>query len=159
MPAPAPTRILFLCTGNSARSILAEVLANARHGDQLWARSAGSHPRGTIHPLALKTLHANDLDTDGLASESVDVYADESFDLVVTLCASAAAEPCPAFPGAPRTIHWGLPDPPAAADPAQAFAAVFQTLAEALTLFATTLDEGIDIAAERTAEYIGRTVL
>ena len=131
-----PIAILFLCTGNSARSILAEVIANHRYGDSILARSAGSKPKGQPNPLALTTLTRHSLPTDDVRSESWDLYADRSFDLVVTLCDSAAAEPCPAFGGAPVTMHWGFPDPPAATDPKAMFEAVFVALDEAIGAFA-----------------------
>ena len=95
--------ILFLCTGNSARSILAEAIANQRFGHVLETRSAGSHPKDTPHPLALETLARHSLSTSDARSESWDVYRDHDFDLVITVCDSAAAETCPAFPGAPAT--------------------------------------------------------
>jgi arsenate reductase len=140
---PPPIRILFLCTGNSARSIVAEALANARFGDRIAARSAGSHPKPAPHPLALETLRRHGIDTTGLASKSWEDLRDETFDLVVTLCDAAAQEPCPAFPGAPATAHWGLPDPPAADDPGAAFEHVVGVVETALrTLVDGTGDPG-----------------
>ncbi len=122
------TSILFLCTGNSARSILAEAIANDRYGDRLTARSAGSNPRGEVHSLALDTLRRHGVGTTGLRSKSWNEFVDEPFDLVITLCNHARAEPCPAFPGGPPVLHWDLPDPPAADDPTAVFEAVFQIL-------------------------------
>jgi arsenate reductase len=127
--------ILFLCTGNSARSLLAEAIANQRFGAHLVARSAGSSPRGEPHPLAVATLERHGLDPSGLRSESWDRYRDERFDLVVTLCDSAARETCPPFPGAPARAHWGFADPPAADDPAACFESVFHGLVEAIGRF------------------------
>lgn len=131
-----PTTILFLCTGNSARSILAEAIANNRYGDRLVARSAGSAPRGEVQPMALDTLRRHGVDTAGLRSKCWDEFADEPFDLVITLCTSARAQQCPAFPGAPTTLHWDLPDPPAADDPAATFEDVYQMLDAALARLA-----------------------
>ncbi|MEZ5312430.1 MAG: arsenate reductase ArsC [Thermoanaerobaculia bacterium] len=113
----APLRILFLCTGNSARSILAEALLNHLGEGRFTAVSAGTNPKAAPHPTALALLREAGIDTAGLASEDVALYSGEGkrpIDLVVTLCDSAAAEPCPLLPGAPATVHWGLPDPAAA---------------------------------------------
>lgn len=129
---PARTSILFLCTGNSARSILAEAIANGRYGDRLIARSAGSAPRGEVHPLALETLRRHGVDSAGLHSKRWDAFPDEPFDLVITLCNNARDEQCPALPGRPTSLHWDLPDPPAADDPPAAFEAVYRKLDEAL---------------------------
>ena len=111
-----PLRILFLCTGNSARSILAEALTNHLGEGRLSAVSAGTKPKGTVHPQALALLERGGIETSELRSESVEIYAGagvRAIDLVVTLCDSAAAEPCPVLPGAPATVHWGLADPAA----------------------------------------------
>ncbi len=108
--------ILFLCTGNSARSILAEAITNAL-GDGRWlAHSAGSRPGGVVHPQALRTLEAMGISTAGLRSKSWDEFAVDgvpTMDVVVTVCDRAADEVCPIWPGAPVTAHWGLPDPAA----------------------------------------------
>ena len=135
-----PTSVLFLCTGNSARSILAEAIANSRYRDRLTARSAGSDPRGEVQPLALDTLRGHAIDTTGLHSKSWNEFVDDAFDLVITLCDNARAEPCPAFPGRPDVLHWDLQDPPAADDPAAAFEAVFQVLDEAIARLAALGD-------------------
>ena len=150
-----PIRILFLCTGNSARSILAEALANVRFGDSIRAVSAGSSPRGSIHPLAIETLHENGIATDALASESWETYRDEPLDLVITLCGDAA-ETCPVFPAGPTVVHWGFPDPPLAPDPARAFAEVFRTLCEALEILTSGAAADLDRAAQDAAAYVRR---
>jgi len=128
--------ILFLCTGNSARSIMAEAIANGLYGDRLDARSAGSRPRGEVHSLALDTLNRHEVGIRGLRSKSWHEVADERFDLVVTLCESAGDEPCPTMAGAPQRAHWSLPDPPAADHPDAAFEAVYHVLDRAIGLLA-----------------------
>lgn len=109
-------RILFLCTGNSARSVLAEATLRAWAGPRFDVFSAGSKPAGAIHPLALETLRGEGIATDGLRSKSWDEFAGDEgtpMDVVVTVCDSAAAEPCPVFFGDFVRTHWGLPDPAA----------------------------------------------
>ena len=108
--------VLFVCTGNSARSIMAEALLNAMGAGRFKAYSAGSHPRGRIHPAALETLARNRIDTMGLRSKDWTEFTRRGaprMDFVITLCDAAAGEPCPAFPGRFVRAHWGLPDPAA----------------------------------------------
>ena len=109
--------VLFICTGNSARSIIAEALLNSDSKGRFQAYSAGSQPKGEVHPLAIKELHALRIPTDGLRSKSWEEFAKAGapeMDFVFTVCDRAAGEVCPVWPGQPMTAHWGMPDPAAA---------------------------------------------
>jgi arsenate reductase len=103
-------RILFLCTGNAARSQMAEGLARAFYGDMLDVVSAGSRPAGWVHPLAIRALADIGIDASGQTSKSAKEFLDQPFDVVVTVCDSAAAD-CPLWPGAKRIEHWPIEDP------------------------------------------------
>jgi arsenate reductase (thioredoxin) len=134
--------VLFLCTGNSARSILAESLINHWGQGRFQGFSAGSHPKGAVHPLALELLSNLRLPTAGLHSKSWDAFAAPgapSLDFVFTVCDNAAGEACPYWPGRPITAHWGVPDPAAVAgSDAQkrlAFRTAFQALEHRIKTF------------------------
>jgi len=128
----APRNILFLCTGNSARSIMAEVYVNHVAASQWRAFSAGSHPTGVVNPLALETLKRSGIHVDDAHSKNWKTFAGadaEQMDVVITVCDNAAGETCPHWLGAPLTLHWPFPDPAAAggsdAEMLAIFAAVF----------------------------------
>lgn len=104
-------KILVLCTGNSCRSVMAEALFNHFGNGHITAVSAGSQPAGYIHPKSIETLRRHGIDPGTPRSKSWDEFAATAFNLVVTVCDSAAAESCPFFPGAPQKLHWSTPDP------------------------------------------------
>jgi arsenate reductase len=139
-----PLNVLFLCTGNSARSIIAEALISdpAIGGGKFKGYSAGSQPKGTVHPVALATLTENGLPTQGLRSKSWQEFAAPdapTMDFIFTVCDNAAAEACPIWPGHPVTDHWGLPDPAAVEgtdeDKRRAFRETFEELRRRLKEF------------------------
>ena len=107
---PAKKRILFLCTGNAARSQMAEGLMRAFHGDEVDVVSAGSRPAGWVHPLAIGALAEIGIDISDAQSKSAEPFLDQKFDVVVTVCDSAAQD-CPLWPGAARIEHWPIEDP------------------------------------------------
>lgn len=134
--------VLFLCTGNSARSILAESALNKLGGRQFRAFSAGSFPKGQVHPIALALLAQLHLPTAGLRSKSWDEFALRGappLDFVFTVCDNAANEVCPVWPGQPLTAHWGVPDPAAVtgteAEQWAAFRQAYRTLENRIKLF------------------------
>lgn len=104
-------RILVLCTGNSCRSVMAEALLNQLGQGKYEAFSAGSSPAGYVHPQSIETLKRHGIDPGQPRSKSWDEFADQPFDLVITVCDQAAGESCPIFPGKPEKLHWSTPDP------------------------------------------------
>ena len=106
-------KVLFLCTGNSARSIISECLMNQMGQGQYHAHSAGSKPTGTVNPLTIQVLKKNNINCDDTSSKSWDAFQDMNFDFVVTVCNNAANETCPIYPGSPKKIHWDIEDPAA----------------------------------------------
>jgi len=161
----APTHnVLFICTGNSARSILAEAVLNALGAARGFrAYSAGSHPKGAVHPLALRTLAAHGIATAGLRSKPWDEFAAPgapAMDFVFTVCDQAAGETCPIWPGQPTTAHWGLPDPAAAdgsdEEKAQAFVDAFVTLKRRIELMLALPLQDLDrLALRQRVQDIG----
>lgn len=142
--AEKPGNVLFLCTGNSARSILAESLLDHWSGGLFKGYSAGSFPKGQVHPMALDLLRQTGMPTEGLRSKSWDEFSRPgapAMDYIFTVCDQAAGEMCPIWPGHPITAHWGLPDPAAAsgspAERALAFREAFRILETRIRYFLT----------------------
>ncbi len=156
--------VLFLCTGNSARSILAEAILNHRGAGRFKAYSAGSHPAGKVNPHALELLRSSGLDTAGLRSKSWDEFAIRGappLDFVFTVCDNAAGEVCPLWPGQPVTAHWGLPDPAAVqgtdAQKKKAFLDVYNVLERRIGLFTSLPIRSLDsLMLEQQLRDIGR---
>ena len=161
---PAPYRVLFLCTGNSARSIIAEAIMNHEGQGRFRAYSAGSMPKGEVNPHTLALLQSLNYPTGDYRSKSWDEFAQpgaSKLDFVFTVCDDAAAEVCPVWPGQPVTAHWGLPDPAAAtgseAEVALAFADAYRMLNNRINLFMNlplaTLDR---LSLQRRLDEIGQ---
>lgn len=137
-----PCRVLFICTGNSARSILSEATLNSLGKGRFEAHSAGSRPTGTVNPYAISQLARAGLSYDNLSSKSWDRFVGEGeppLDIVITVCDSAASEPCPVLFGDFVRSHWGLPDPAAVTGDPEAIAAAFQRAHSLITLRITAL--------------------
>jgi arsenate reductase len=157
--------VLFLCTGNSARSILAESLLNRAGAGRFRAWSAGSMPAGRVNPHALKLLDRLDYPVDGLRSKSWDEFAAEGapeLDFIITVCDNAAGEVCPIWPGKPMRAHWGVPDPAAAegsdAEVALAFADAYRMLKNRIDLFVSLPVAKLDqLSLKQRMDEIGRT--
>jgi arsenate reductase len=162
---PTPCNVLFLCTGNSARSILAEALLNHKAKGALLAHSAGSHPSGTVRPEALALLQSVGIPTAGLRSKSWDEFAVPGaphMDFVFTVCDDAASEPCPFWPGHPVTAHWGIADPAAVQGTPhqieQAFRDAFTVLNRRIELFlALPLATAEPSQLHRSVQHIGQS--
>jgi len=158
--------VLFLCTGNSARSILAESMLNsmAVGKGRFRAFSAGSHPSGQVNPFAIELLEKNHLPTDGLRSKSWDEFAQPGapeLDFVFTVCDNAAGEVCPVWPGQPMTAHWGVPDPAAVEggddDKRKAFFVAFNQLQNRISLFANLPIDKLDrLSLQKNLDAIGK---
>jgi arsenate reductase len=161
-----PLSVLFLCTGNSARSIMAEALLNHLPigKGRFRGYSAGSHPTGRVHPMALETLGANGLPVDGYRSKSWDEFSGPDaprLDFVFTVCDHAAAEVCPIWPGRPTTAHWGTPDPAAVQgtpeERRKAFDDALITLRRRIELFASLPLEALGgLALQTRLDEIGK---
>lgn len=158
-----PYRALFLCTENSARSIMAESLLNHWGRGKFRAYSAGTNPKGTVHPVALALLRHMNLPTEGLRSKSWDEFAAlgaPALDFVFTVCDRAAMEVCPLWPGQPMTAHWGIEDPATVEGTLEqqkrAFNAAFRALDARLRLFTSLPIESLDrLALQRQLDSIG----
>ena len=154
MPPAQPSRVfnvLILCTGNSARSILAEALINHWGGGRFRGFSAGSHPAGRVHPQALALLERMKIDVSGARSKSWEEFAAPgapALDFVITVCDNAAGETCPAWPGQPLTAHWGVADPAAASgsevEVTNAFRRAFNELERRIRIFTSLPVESLD---------------
>jgi arsenate reductase len=162
--SPEPLNVLFLCTGNSARSIMAECILNRVGAGKFRAYSAGSQPLGYVHPLALNLLRHTNYDVSQLRSKPWDEFAvpgAPKLDFVFTVCDNAAKESCPVWPGQPMTAHWGLPDPAKAegseAERAFAFDDCFRMLNQRLSIFVNLPLEGLSkLSLQRHLDDIGR---
>jgi len=164
-PKSAPFNVLFLCTGNSARSIMAEAILNRAGAGRFRAHSAGSQPKGAPHPYALDLLRHRNYPIGGLRSKSWDEFAGPSapeMHFVFTVCGDAARETCPVWPGQPMTAHWGVPDPAAAeggeAERRHAFAEAFRQLNNRITVFVNLPIGSLDrLALQRRLSEIGQS--
>lgn len=155
--------VLFLCTGNSARSILAESILNDLGQGRFRAFSAGSYPKGAVHPMALELLDASGLPVEGLRSKSWDEFVGPdapAIDIVITVCDNAAGEVCPIWPGHPVTAHWGIEDPAAVEGESQphAFELAMRYLSNRIGLLLALPTDGMDAPALKAAlRSIGET--
>jgi arsenate reductase len=159
--------MLFLCTGNSARSIIAESLLNHHGQGRFRGFSAGSHPKGAVHPVALRLLQQLNLPTAGLRSKSWDEFAQADappIDFVITVCDNAASEACPVWPGRPVTAHWGVPDPAAVEGPERAqwlaFREALRQLENRIRIFLALPFDSLDrLRLEQRTREIGTVTL
>ena len=158
-----PYNVLFLCTGNSARSILAEAILNQKGRPNFRAYSAGSHPTGRVNPFALQQIEIAGLPTAGLRSRSWDEFSEPvapRMDFVFTVCDNAASEICPVWPGQPVTAHWGIPDPAAVTGSEEkimrAFQEAYVTLDRRIGLFLNLPFSSLDqLATKKELDQIG----
>lgn len=154
MSTPSPRKVLILCTGNSARSVLGEYLLRAKGHGRFEVHSAGSHPTGRVNPLAVRTLREKyGLDASAARSKSWDEFKDVKFDYVITVCDNAK-EACPIWPGQPMVAHWGSPDPAAAEgteeEKYRAFVDVASQISRRVDLFCAFPEDKLrDLAAVR----------
>ena len=161
---PDHHNVLFLCTGNSARSIMAEAILNSKGQPVFTAYSAGSHPSGAVRPEALRQLESAQISTVGLRSKSWEEFSKPDapkMDFVFTVCDNAANEVCPVWPGHPITAHWGIPDPAAVtgteAETHQAFREAFVSLDSRIDLFLSLPHSSIDkLTLKNELDNIGR---
>lgn len=161
---PQPLNVLFLCTGNSARSVIAESILNRLGAGKFRAFSAGSQPAGKINPLALNLLRKTNYDVSGLRSKSWEEFAAPGapkLDFVFTVCDNAANDVCPIWPGQPMTAHWGLPDPVKAqgteAERNLAFADTMRMLTQRIGIFVSLpLDKLSKLSLQKQLDEIGR---
>jgi arsenate reductase (thioredoxin) len=159
-----PYNVLFLCTGNSARSIMAEAILNKIGAGKFRAYSAGSQPKGRVHPETVQLLRSLGYDTSGFRSKSWSVFADPGaplLDFVFTVCDNAAGEVCPVWPGQPMTAHWGLPDPAEAkgnpAEVAFAFKDIYRMLNQRIGIFTSLPLRSLDqLSLQKKLREIGR---
>lgn len=159
-----PFNVLFLCTGNSARSVIAEAILNKLGAGQFHAYSAGSQPKGQVHPETLRLLGGLGYDTSVFRSKSWSEFAKPGapeFDFVFTVCDSAAAESCPVWPGQPMTAHWGIPDPAEAtgtpAEIALAFKEAYRLMHQRISIFTSLPLRSLDrLALTNKLKDIGR---
>jgi arsenate reductase len=159
-----PYNVLFLCTGNSARSILAEALVNHWGRGRFVGYSAGSSPKGTVHPIALELLSHMKLPTEGMRSKSWTEFAAPGaphLDFVFTVCDNAAAETCPVWPGQPMTAHWGVADPAAVAGSEAekwvAFRQAFRELESRIKIFVSLPIQSLDrVKLQQRLQDIGK---
>ena len=159
-----PYNVLFLCTGNSARSIMAEAILNKLGAGKFRTYSAGSRPKGWVHPEALQLLRSLGYDTSGFRSKSWSEFADPGaplLDFVFTVCDNAAGEVCPVWPGQPMTAHWGLPDPAEAkgnpAEVALAFKDTYRMLNQRIGIFVSLPLRSLDqLSLQKKLREIGR---
>jgi arsenate reductase len=160
-----PFNVLFLCTGNSARSIMAEAILNREGRGNFRAFSAGSQPKGHVHPYTLDLLRRLDFDVSGCRSKSWNEFSGSgamALDFVFTVCDNAAGEACPFWPGHPMTAHWGVPDPAAAtgngAEVRLMFADVFRMLSNRISIFVSLPLRSLDkLSLLKQLENIGRS--